>query len=842
MADLSWENFFKLSGEDLEAFNKEHDLSFLPGETAIAQRYLRSQLPRYEREGTTVDQDLIQLSLEVNGQSWCEHSAHGTIQGRIRLVDYSTSESEPRIVTYERLLKDTIMKATEELNKPYVRMAFKADAGIIDFVTHKGRRYGFAGKCESHNFPFGEGPFGGTDTCTGGVYRDIWSVLADLRCGTYILILPDPDTPLKFAERKPPMVYMTEGNRGNQDYGNSMGVPTVMAISHFSPANVNNPLCFGGAFGLVDLDYYEQTVREGAAPGDVVMLIGGRTGRDGMHGATLSSVGRTGYENVESLVAGVQIGNPIEEQSWSYALVEDLFARRLVKYCQDFGGGGLSSFAFETAKKTGGTDVYIDAVRTKEEGMSATEKIISESQERQGAVVSPGNVDEVTRTFARYGVEAYPIAHLTNNGRARVYDNESSKRVLMDMDLGFLHGGKPTVERTATFHVKQLPEPRIAVNGDLTPELKKVLSSYTACSNEETQVRIFDHQVQGGTIIPQLTGPRYDGPNDAVVYRPIYDCNAGWVISVDTDERKTLKHAGLGVRAIIDNAIRKNAVHGGTLDRMTIFDNWAMANCKGDDEELGRLAVGLEAFAQCEYEYDLPCDVGKDSMNNHYKGFYIAPTLVCHSRSVIDDVRTAVTSFAKRPGNLVYLVGVTKPEMGGSIFYWVQDGSAEKEPLAGWEYYHIKGYVGNDIPVIDGNMAGKMYRALSRIVTTGIMPKEKVIRAAKAVSHGGLGVAAAQMAFGGCLGMELYMNKLKTEGEIQDWQALFSESLGRVLVEVPPERQSEFEGRMGKYPIAQVGVVTDTPQLTIYGRNGNVAVAGNIEEFREAWKAPLRGY
>ncbi len=848
MDKLDFGNFLNLTGEDLEEFNGAHGLSFLPGETAIAQDYLRGQLPRYKGEGITVDADLIQLSLEVNAQSWCEHSAHGTINGRVVLRDYSGRE--PREVTYERLLDDTIMQATRELDKPWVVMAFKDDAGIIEFVKHNGRRYGFAGKCETHNYPSGVSPFGGSNTCTGGVYRDIWSVLADLRIGTFIPILPDPDTPSELVgdDRKSPMVYMTEINRGNQDYGNNSGVPTGFALMQFSRNNANNPLVFGGAFGLVDLDYYDSTIREGVKPGDVMILVGGRTGRDGIHGATLSSVGRKAAEKMEDVVAGVQIGNPIEEQSWGYHAADELFPRRLVEYSQDFGGGGLSSVAFETARRTGGVDIYIDNVRTKEEGMTNTEKVISESQERQCFVVDPSNAGEVCRVFSDHGIEAYPIGVLNDSGRARVYDNQRSKKVLMDVDLDFLHGGKPKVERTATFHVKELPEPEIVVESDLTSELKKVLSGYNVCSNEETQVRIFDHQVQGGTVLPQLTGPRYDGPNDAVVYRPIPDCDAGWVISVETDARKTLKHAGLGVRAIIDGAIRKNVAHGGNPERMTIFDNWSMANCKGDDEELGRLAVGLENFRDCMYEYDIPCDVGKDSMNNHYedrntgKLSYIAPTLVTHSRSVIEDVRTAVSSFAKKPGNLVYILGDTKPELGGSVFYWDQDGSGEDEPLAGWDYYNISGYVGNDIPTIDGNVAGKMYRDLSKVITTGILPKEKIVRAAKAVSHGGMGVAAAQMAFGGRKGMSLYLTEVPGEEGMENWQTLFSESLGRVLLEVPPEKASEFEDRMGEYPAARIGIVTDRPYLKIYGSDSKPVVYGNVEEFGEAWKAPLRGW
>ncbi len=248
------------------------------------------------------------------------------------------------------------------------------------------------------------------------------------------------------------------------------------------------------------------------------------------------------------------------------------------------------------------------------------------------------------------------------------------------------------------------------------------------------------------------------------------------------------------------------------------------------------------------YEYDIPCDVGKDSMNNHWEDpktgelYYIAPTLIAHTRSVIDDVRTCVSSFAKRPGNLVYAVGKTKPEMGGSQFYWIQDGSGETKPLAGYDYYHIDGYVGNDVPTIDGKQAGKMYRQLSKVITTGRLPKEKIVRAAKSVNHGGLGVAAALMAYGGRRGMELDFSKLPAESGMHDWQKMFTESLGRALMTVPPEKASEFEGRMGDYDIAKIGTVTDSPYLTIYGNGGRKVVHGDINVLGEAWKAPLRGY
>ncbi len=847
---LSFENFLSMDEGDLEEFSRKHSLSFLPGETLVVQNHLKSQLPRYRAEKTGVTSELIELSLEVTGQSWCEHSAHGTGNGNITLMDYSGPKL--RKVTYKNMLNDTIMDATRKLNKPWLIMAFEDDAGVIEFVTHNGKRYGFAGKCETHNYPSGVGPYGGSGTGLGGVIRDPYGVYADVRLASFLPVLPPPDTPLEFVgeDRKLPWIYMTEINRGNQVYGNDMGIPTVLAASVFSRANVNNPLVFCGAFGLLDLDYYEQTLREGVKPGDIVMLIGGRTGRDGMHGATLSSVGRKADESQEALESGVQIPNPIEEQSWSYFLVEDLFRKRIVKYSQDFGGGGLSSYAFEIGKKTNGIDIHIDNIRTKEAGMTNPEKVISESQERHGVVVDPANVAYIVNIFESHGIDAYPIGILTDTGRARIYNNETDKKVVMDMDLNFLHGGKPKVKRTVTFHVKDLPEPSIIVSPshDLTDELKRVLSDYTVCSKEEPQIRIFDHQVQGSTVIPLLTGPNFDGPNDAIVYRPIPDCNAGFVVSYDTDVRKSMKHFGLAVRAIVDNAVRKNVIHGGDPDRMTIFDNWCMANCKGDDEDLGRLAIGFEAFRDCMYELDLPCDVGKDSMNNHFEDkktgrlFYIAPTLLSHCRSVIPDVRTAVTSFAKRPGNLVYAVGITKPELGGSILHWIQDSSGEEEPPAGHDYYYISGYVGNDLPVIDLMQAGKMYRDLHKVITTGIYPKEKVIRAGKAISHGGIGVAVAQMAFGGCLGMELHLANLPAESKMEDQEALFSESLGRVLLEVPPDKKSQFEERMGKYSMAQVGVVTDSPELTIYGRNDKRVVYGNIEEFREAWKAPLRGW
>jgi phosphoribosylformylglycinamidine synthase len=321
-------------------------------------------------------------------------------------------------------------------------------------------------------------------------------------------------------------------------------------------------------------------------------------------------------------------------------------------------------------------------------------------------------------------------------------------------------------------------------------------------------------------------------PNNAAVQRFFYDDNySGDVISYALNPRWGQKDMEKMVRGVFDQAIRNNVAHGGNMDRMAVHGNWCMANMKADDEEVGRFAKGAETFGKCEIEMDKCIIAGKDSMNNSHKDnktgkiHYIPPTLLIAAQSATPDVRTCVSSYAKNGSDLIYIVGLTKPELGGSIFY---------ENL---------GYVGNGVPTIDLSKAKRTYTQLSKLIRRGIGPHEKVVRACHSVTEGGIAAAAAQMAIGGDIGIHINLRQLPVNNIYHNYKALFSESLGRLLVEVPEDRAKQFEHGMEGCTYSRIGhVLRHDKRLDIVGIERSSSVTIPIETLNEAWKKPLRGY
>jgi phosphoribosylformylglycinamidine synthase len=768
-------------------------------------------------------------------QHWCEHSAHGTGNGEISVLDYSNSALFPSKTNYKNLLRETILGAIPKVRKPFTIAACEDDAGVMFACRHKGRRTGVCKKTETHNYPFGVSPFGGVHTGTGGVIRDIYSVFGEPTAELIVYCLPRPDMLREEIPEgvKAPLVYLEEGVAGNQDYGNDMGIPTLLVGAHFNARYMTNPLVFAGSFGVLNLDNYKYDAR----PGDIIISIGGRTGRDGIGGASGSSKSHTTQTAAKEGTA-VQIGNPIEEQHWGAIIVEKLFDSGKIKYIQDCGGGGYSSSVWESAGRIpggcGGATVYLDTIPVKEEGLTARELILSESQERQIAIVRPKDAKYVLDVCKKYGVEAAAIGHLTGDGKARAYEHRDDERPVVELDMTFLQKGKPKVKRTGIYKVPILPEPKINPGTDLNTELLGIMSNFNVASKEPI-IRRFDHQVQGRTVIQPLMGADLEhlAPNDAAVSRLFYDDDYhSQVISYALNPRWGQKDMKRMVRGVFDQALRNNIVHGGNIGHMTVGGNWCMANMKADDEEIGRFAVGAETFGQCERDSDLCIDMGKDSMNNSHtddktgKSYYIPPTLLVGVQSIIKDARATVSSYAKRAGNHIYVIGLTKPELGGSIFH------------------ENRNFIGNAIPSVNLRQTKRTYAALSKLITKGIMPEDKIVRACHSVTEGGVAAAAVQMAIGGKLGMTIDLGNLPIQGVKHDYEALFSESLGRLLVEVQPGKAREFERGMRGHTIAKVGELHQyiDPRFDVIGLDGEQVIMLDIDELNDAWKKPLRGY
>ena len=813
------DDFLDLSPDELVKLKDEKKTAFLnQGEMVAVQKYFQ----KLGRAPTDAEFYMID-------QNWCEHSAHGTGNGNISVTDYSGPAPEVR--EYQNLLRETILGAIPKVRKPFTVAACSDDAGIMYVCDNKGKRWGVSKKIETHNYPSKIAPFGGAHTGTGGVIRDILAVFGEPSADLFVICLPPPNMSSEEIPEgvKDPKVYIEEIVAGNQDYGNDMGIPTLLAGVHFSKRYATNPLVFAGSFGMVNIDNYKYDPK----PGDVILSVGGKTGRDGVGAAGGSSKSHT-TETAAKEGTKVQIGNPIEQQHWGAILSEKLFDTGMITYIQDCGGGGYSSAVWESAARVenGGATVYADRIPVKESGLTVHEKILSESQERQIITVRRENADKVMKILEKYGVSAAEIGELTGDGKARVYENQGDAKPVVDLDMDFLQKGKPKVKRNGIYKVLQLPEPDVS-NVDLGEALLGVMSNFNVASKEPI-IRRFDHQVHAKTVIQPLMGADLEHltPNNASVQKMFYDENRhGQVISYALNPRWGQADMKRMVRGVFDQAVRSNVAHGGDVDHMTVAGNWSMANMKGDDEEVGRFAVGAEEFGRAEIEMDKCIDSGKDSMNNSHKDLttgkvsYIPPTLLVTAQSRTTDVRTAVSSYAKRAGDFIYLVGETGPELGGSIFY---------ENL---------GFIGNNIPTIDLRKANKTYRALGKLIRTGIKPSEKIIRAAHSVTEGGLGAAVAQMAIGGNIGAEINLVDVPARKFYYDHQILFSESLGRMLVEVPFEKAGKFERGMAGYPCASIGRFTDDKALEIFHDSGRVEhMRIDIEILNEAWRAPLRGY
>lgn len=863
---FGWENFLKLRGKDLDNFVSYQKLAFLPGEAAVVQRQMKRELHYWENKGIEITPDFVQMFLKMVDQQWCEHSKHGTSTGRIKLLDYSLGNGiEPMVTQYENLIKETIFQASEVLKKDFVASMFVDDSGIIYMGVFEGSKVGFdhkkwvklgfAYKCETHNFPMKIYTIGGCETGLGGVIRDTIAVLADPRGATYVLCLPPPGLDLKkIAGVHLPIQYLLDGIKGNESYGNKFGIPTVIPKIEANRMFATNPLCFCGSFGIVDTDEYFKAQR--IKPGDKLLAWGGATGRDGIEGAAMSSMGahligkgaitEAEKKQAERLSGAVQIGNPVMQQSWSYVLNQFLFKMGMLTKQRDTGGGGYNASCFELLEMANGGVLYLDRIWTKEEGLSDLELILSESQERQTGTARPKHAKPFTESLNYFGIPAVVLGTCTGDGRIRLV-KDNGRTTVFDAGVKFLRKGKPKVVRTAEYRELQLPEPIIKRKPNLTEDLFRVLAHPSIASNEMVMARKFDHHVGNATVHGPFSGPGYDAPNDAAVIQPFMDYYNGVVLSIAINSLRGIKSVRAMVRSMFDEGIMRNVLVGGNPHQMATGDNWAFAGVKRDDEELGRMAVGYQTFGDMVRFFETPGIVGKDSANNNHveagKTYYIPTILHFSAMSVIEDVRKTLTTFAKEPGNLIYLVGApTSAELGGSVFHALQKFKGKKSQLAGGiPEYHIDGYVGNNVPELDQAFAKTVYHGLHKVIQdcVGTDPRENVIRSSKIVGPGGLATALALMAFGGRLGMNIALDLLDESSALENHELLFSETLTRGLFEVNYREAQKFRDALREkgIPFTHIGRIDSRPSFHIRDYKGNTIVSATLDQIGKAWKS-----
>lgn len=729
------------------------------------------------------------VELQTIGQTWSEHCFHKTFKGKIH---FEGKEIDSLFKTY-------IARVTDELSPPWCFSVFEDNAGIVRFD----KNHGIAVKVETHNHPSAVEPFGGAATGTGGVIRDILGVWADPIACTDVLGFG----PLDFDYKKlPPGVkhprYVYTGVvAGIGSYGNNMGIPTVNGAICFDESYVGNVVVYCGCVGLLPLRKF----RKNAKPKDVIVIAGGKTGRDGIHGVTFASAELTEEsENVSR--PAVQIANPIEEEKLKRA-INEIRDIQVASSITDLGGGGMSSAIGETAERFEcGATIKLDKTPLKNLGMAPWEIYISESQERMILTVPAEDLDKILEVFAKEDVEATPIGELTRDKVLRIdYGDER----VAEVDISFLFD-PPRTMKTAKYDPTNIGEPNFPEPKDLTEVLLHLLSSPNIASKESV-VRTYDHEVKGKTVLKPLQGEN-GGPNDASILKPLEDSWKGIVISCGINPNYGKIDAYWMAASSIDEAVRNNVAVGGR--RIALLDNFTWGNPE-KPERLGSLVKACMACYDIAKAYETPFISGKDSLYNESPLGPITPTLLVTGLGIIPDIRSAVSMDIKAPNNAIYIIGETFRELGGS------------------EYYRTKGFLGNTVPKVRPEKAKKTFHAITKAIDLGLM------EACHDLSEGGLAVSAAEMAFAGGYGIEIDLKKVPTETQERDDFILFSESNSRFLVEVSSKAKDDFERQMKGTVYAEIGKVTKTPRLCISTTNGKVIVDASLKNLQTSWKRTL---
>ncbi|MCX7911452.1 MAG: phosphoribosylformylglycinamidine synthase subunit PurL [Dehalococcoidales bacterium] len=787
---------FRLQTVDIAAMDDEALMELSRGRFWLNLQEMRA-IQHYFR---TLGRKPTDVELETLAQTWSEHCIHKTFKGRITF--------NGRVI--DNLLRSTVMKVTDELAKPWCLSVFRDNAGVIDFDG----RYAVCFKVETHNHPSAVEPYGGAATGIGGVIRDPLGTGLGAKpiMNTDVFCFGPPDYPYEKLPKgvlHPRRIF--KGVRaGVADYGNRMGIPTANGAVLFDERYVGNPLVYCGTVGIMPVGMSQRGKQK---PGDLVVVVGGRTGRDGIHGVTFAS-GELDKESETLASSSVQIGNPIMEKKVLDAIMK---ARDLGLYSRitDCGGGGLSSAVGEMAEETG-VRVYLEKVPLKYSGLSYSEIWISESQERMVLAVSPENVERLIEIFRNEDVEATVIGEFTDTRRLELFYEGN---LVADLDMQFLHKGLPQIERRAVWEPRQYPEPDFPPLADLTGDLKKILGSWNVCSKEWV-IRQYDHEVQGASVLKPLVGVDNDGPGDATIIKPLADSNRGIIVANGINPKYGDIDPYWMAASAIDEALRQVIAVGGTLERLALLDNFCWGNPEKPDR-LGALVRAAQACYDIAKVYGTPFISGKDSLYNEFEtgteSICIPHTLLISAIAVMEDVNRAVSMDLKRAGNLIYIVGTTYNELGGS------------------HYYAIHGYTGNRVPKVDPHRGRQLMEKLATALNRGLAAS------CHDLSEGGIGVAAAEMAFAGGLGMKLYLGNVPLgEPMERDDFILFSESNTRFLVEVPPRKKKEFESVLAGVDFAPVGRVSRGPRFEIYGIRGNLVVSADIGELKEAWQRPLR--
>ncbi|MFH1124887.1 MAG: AIR synthase-related protein [Pseudomonadota bacterium] len=811
------------SDDELEKISLERNLALQESDIPVIRRYFLREDIQADRKrlGLSIPTD---VELEYVSQARSDHCNHNTFKGLFRYHDLSNGHDELVNNLFKTCIEAPTLKIQEQ--KDWVVSVLWDNAGVARFDDEN--YYVITG--ETHNSPSNMEAYGGSLTGIVGIYRDPMGTGKGSRLvlGMYGYCVGPRDYADELRPHLHPRRLLDGVIEGVKDGGNKSGIPTPFGLVLFDESYMGKCLVFVTAVGIMPaLIRGESSHLKTTTKGDLIIMSGGRVGKDGIHGVTASSEAYT-----EHTPAGhVQIGDPYTQKKMHDFLLE---ARDegLISFITDNGGGGLSSSIGESVRSSNGCRVDLDRVPLKYEGLDQWEIWVSESQERMTIAVRPEHLDRFMELSAKHAVDSTVIGEYNDTGYLRLdYKGKTCAFIRMD----FLESDFPQWQFDAEWtppEMRGLREPVLSGPRRHGVLLKTMLSRPNICSRNWIS-RQYDHEVQGGSVVKPLVGKGRDLPSDAVVMRPLLHSGRGIALTQALNPFYSAIDTYHMTAVTIDEAVRRVLAVGGDPDHLGGVDNFCwptiqyhpLQNPDGK-YKAAQLVRSNWALRDTCLAFGIPLLSGKDSMyvDGHLEGPFGErrkvsgmPTLLFTISSVVKDIGRCVTMDAKWPGDLVYILGDTGNELGGS------------------EYYQLMKEVGLHVPTVDVNSSWPLYRSLHRAIQEGILSS------AHAVTRGGLAVHLAWVAMGGELGMDIHTEDVPTQGDLSDTQVLYSESASRFLVTVSPEKQRAFEEIFEGMKVAQIGKTTESRSLRVWGKGGTLMMEENILELKEAWKRPFGG-
>ena len=807
----------KMSDEELMQLSRDRTLVLSLEEMKTIRDYYEREDIRKTRRAAGLNETITDVELECIAQTWSEHCKHKIFNAEIEYVDSETGEKR----NIDSLFRSYIKRTTEDVRKEMGERdicvsVFSDNAGVIRF----NEKYNLVFKVETHNSPSALDPYGGALTGIVGVNRDPLGTGKGSRLifNTDVFCFASPFYNKPLPPRILHPLRILEGVReGVEHGGNKSGIPTVNGSVVFDDSFLGKPLVFCGTAGILPVRVCnEPGESKEIKEGDYIVMVGGRIGADGIHGATFSS------EELHSgsPITAVQIGDPITQKRMSDFL---LFARDLCLYrtLTDNGAGGLSSSVGELANICGGAEIDLKKAPLKYSGLNPFEILISESQERMTVVVPEETIDEFMRLSEKFKVESTIIGRFTKSG---YFDIKYGDRRVGYINLEFLHNGNPKMRLRAEWKRKQIRPYTFEMPTDLNSVLHSLLSSLNICSKHYF-VRQYDHEVQGGSVLKPLVGAENDGPSDAAIVRPDLTTMEGVVVSHGIVPRYSHQDTYSMAACAIDEAIRNYIAAGGDPEHMAGLDNF----CWPDPVESPKNPDGRYKLAQlvranmaiydyCTY-YRIPLISGKDSMKNDYiwgdLKISILPTLLFSIIGKIEDVRNAVSMDFKESKDLIYIIGLTDGRMAYSEYLYLMGRQDEGE-----------------VPLPHKEISLEIFHRLHNIMKRGL------IRSCHDISDGGLAVCIAESSFAGDLGAVVDISDVPVTMDLREDFILFSETPGRFIVSIRKEDREEFESLIKGVPYGLIGEVQDQKRLIIRYKE-RVLIDEDILRLKESFTKTL---